>query len=118
MKIGDNVMFIGASKEQISWGGNNDPNEFLKEGDLAVIESVEVHSWHTKLYLKGIPGKFNSVSFKVVPSYINPNPKKVSEEHIKKVLHELKEKQEEERKQAQIDLNNALRDGFRCGPKC
>lgn len=65
MKKGDNVIFIGASEDQIKWGGNDDPNKYLKRGDLAVIESVEVHSWHTKLYLHGIPGKFNSVSFKI-----------------------------------------------------
>jgi len=33
----------------------------FKEGD-----HVEVNSWHTKIYLKGIHGKFNSVSFEKV----------------------------------------------------
>jgi hypothetical protein len=63
MKKGDTVIFTGATEEQIQWGGNDDPNQFLKVGDKAVIEAKEVHSWHTKLYLVGIPGKFNSVSF-------------------------------------------------------
>ena len=63
MKKGDTVIFTGATEEQIKWGGNDDPNQFLKVGDKAIIEAKEVHSWHTKLYLVGIPGMFNSVSF-------------------------------------------------------
>jgi hypothetical protein len=114
MKKGDKVMFTGSTIEQVRWGNNNDPNEIMKEGDIIEIERVEVHSWHTKLYFVGIAGKFNSASFSPVPDYINPNPKKVSEEDLKKVLHELHEKHESDRKQAQTDLNNALRDGFRC----
>ncbi len=107
-------MFIGASPEQVSWGGNDDPNKVMKEGDIVEIEKVETHTWHTKLYFKGITGKFNSVSFKPVPPYINPNPKEVSESDLKKALNELHEKQEEDRKQMQRDLNNAFRDGFKC----
>lgn len=113
MKTGDKVIFIGATMDQVRWGGNNDPNEFLKKGDLVEIESVEVHSWHTKVYLKGIKGKFNSVSFKPKPDYISDDIKKVSEVDLKKALHDLKLKQEEERIQMQKDLNNAFRDGFR-----
>lgn len=67
MKTGDKVIFIGADESQIKWGSNNDPNEHLRVGDIVEIESVEVHSWHTKLYLVGIPGKFNSVSFEPAP---------------------------------------------------
>lgn len=114
MKTGDKVIFIGASVDQVRWGSNDDPNEFLKEGDLAEIESVEVHSWHTKIRLKGIKGRFNSVSFKLKPNYINDDIKKVSEVDLKKALHELKLKHEEDRLQAQKDLNDAFRDGFRC----
>lgn len=115
MKIGDHVIFIGVTDVQVKWGSNNDPREIMKEGDVLEIENIEVHSWHTKLYFVGIKGEFNSVSFKPLPSYINPKLKNVSEVDLKKALHELHEKQELDRRQAQIDLNNAFRDGFRCG---
>lgn len=114
MKTGDKVIFIGADADQIKWGSNDDPNIVMKEGDILEIESVETHSWHTKLHFVGIEGKFNSVSFKPIPEYINPNPKKVSEDDLKKALHELHEKHKADLRQVQIDLNNALRDGFTC----
>lgn len=66
MKPGDKVTFTGASIEQVRFGGNDDPNKFLKVGDLAEIESVEVRSWHTKIRLKGVDAWFNNVSFKKV----------------------------------------------------
>jgi hypothetical protein len=50
------------------------------------------------------------------PDYINPNPKKVSEVDLKKALKEINDKNKRDRWQAQIDLNKALNDGFRCGP--
>lgn len=48
------------------------------------------------------------------PDYINRDIKKVPEEELKKILHDLHKKQEAERRQRQIDLNNALREGFIC----
>ncbi len=57
------VKFIGATDEQINWGGNDDPREALKEGDVYLVEKESVHSWHTKVKLKDIDGWFNSVSF-------------------------------------------------------
>lgn len=66
MKTGDTVKFLGASQEQIKWGGNDDPNKILKIGDEYEIRSIEVHSWHTKVSLMGYSGKFNSSSFEVV----------------------------------------------------
>ena len=62
-KKGDKVKFIEASDEQVKWGGNNDPRRLLKKETIYEIAEVEVHSWHTKIYLVGIKGKFNSVSF-------------------------------------------------------
>jgi len=62
-KKGDLVRYIGTSDAQVNWGANSDPRGVLIEGDCYHVEKVEVHSWHTKLYLRGIPGKFNSVSF-------------------------------------------------------
>jgi len=66
MKTGDKVKFTSADDDQINWGSNDDPRPLLNTEDVYEIESVEVHSWHTKIYLKGIKGKFNSVSFKLV----------------------------------------------------
>jgi hypothetical protein len=66
LKSGDSVKFLGCSKAQIQWGYNDDPNGILVVGDEYIVEKVEVHTWHTKLYLKGIKGKFNSSCFEEV----------------------------------------------------
>lgn len=57
------IRYIGATDAQVKWGNNKDPREVLVEGDLYEVDNVEVHSWHTKVALKGIEGWFNSVSF-------------------------------------------------------
>ena len=66
IKVNDQVKFIGCSKEQILWGNNDDPNSTLCLNDLYYVENVEIHSQHTKLQLKGIVGKYNSVCFEKV----------------------------------------------------
>lgn len=58
------VIYIGASEEQVRWGGNSDPRGLLEEGKEYEVEDKEVHSWHTKIKLKGIDGKFNDASFR------------------------------------------------------
>lgn len=65
-RSGDSVKYIGTFDEQVQWGSNDDPRKVLFEGDTYYVEKVEVHSSHTKLHLRGIYGKFNSVSFKKV----------------------------------------------------
>lgn len=67
MKTGDHVKFLGCSREQIQWGNNDDPNPMLFVGDIYYVEHVYVHSQHTKIELRGVKGKFNSVCFEVVP---------------------------------------------------
>ena len=62
-RAGETVRFIGCSKEQIAWGNNDDPNQLLFVGDKYFVEKVEVHSQHTKLTLRGVSGRFNSVCF-------------------------------------------------------
>lgn len=62
-RAGNYVKYIGCSKEQIAWGNNDDPNSVLFLNDIYYVEKVEVHSQHTKLTLRGIYGKFNSVCF-------------------------------------------------------
>ena len=63
---GDRVKYIGCDTDQISWGGNDDPREILFIGEQYYIENVEIHSYHTKLTLANIRGKFNSVCFEKV----------------------------------------------------
>lgn len=63
MKKGEIVKFIGCEDTQVRWGSNDDPNGILIEGEFYTLEDVEVHSWHTKVQIKGIKGKFNSVCF-------------------------------------------------------
>jgi hypothetical protein len=58
------VRYLGATQEQIRWGGNDDSRDLLKEGELYELASVEVHNYHTKYTLVGFEGKrFNSVCF-------------------------------------------------------
>jgi len=58
------VKYIGCTDGQVNWGGNDDPRGLLVEGQVYELERKEVHTWHTKYYLKEFPGKkFNSVSF-------------------------------------------------------
>lgn len=66
IQVGDHVKFIGCSKEQINWGSNDDPNGLLFSFYTYYVEKVDVHSQHTKIELRGVKGKFNSVCFEVV----------------------------------------------------
>jgi hypothetical protein len=65
IKAGDTVKFLGCSKEQVQWGNNTDPTGILIVGDKYYVEHVHVHSQHTKIELRGVKGKFNSVCFEV-----------------------------------------------------
>lgn len=66
-KVGDQVRYLGSTEEQVRWGSNDNPEGLLFEGDVYCVERVEIHSWHTKLYLRGIGGgKFNSTCFEKV----------------------------------------------------
>ena len=44
-------------------GETNDEPDMLEVGKAYEIEKVEPHTWHTKLKLVDIDGKFNSVCF-------------------------------------------------------
>lgn len=66
IRAGDTVKFLGCSKEQIQWGNNDNPNIELFVGDKYYVEHVYIHSQHTKIELRGVKGKFNSVCFEVV----------------------------------------------------
>ena len=61
---GDIVFYRGdTTQEQINWGSNDDPRKVLVEGQPYKIIKVDVKSWHTKLTLHQIDGRFNSVHF-------------------------------------------------------
>ena len=69
IKIGDVVEYIGCSKEQVNWGGNDDPSQsFLIIGREYIVSDVEVHSQHTKVSVLNKSGRFNSVCFRKVNS--------------------------------------------------
>jgi hypothetical protein len=64
---GDTVVFTEQpSRDQINWGGNDDPEKFLTVGKSYRVRDVEIHSYHTKVFLEEIEGKFNSVSFQLL----------------------------------------------------
>ena len=66
IKDGFKVKYIGASDQQVSWGANDDPRKYLTEGDVYEVSYVEIHTWHTKISLKGYETlRFNSVSFEI-----------------------------------------------------
>jgi hypothetical protein len=53
-----------ACDDQVRWGGNDDPRGLLEQGKAYDVEKIEVHSYHTKVFLVEFPGKkFNSVHF-------------------------------------------------------
>lgn len=64
-KVGDNVIYTGSTREQWEWGSCDRPYMLIID-HIYTIKNVEVHSQHTKIQLKGIEGRFNSVSFKLV----------------------------------------------------
>lgn len=61
--MSEKLIYTGCSDAQVSFGGHDDPRGVLIEGQAYEVERREVHSWHTKITLKGIPGRFNSVCF-------------------------------------------------------
>jgi len=63
IKPGDYVKYNGCSKEQIKWGNNDDPSDQLMINGIYLVEKLDVRSSHTKISLRGIKGRFNSVCF-------------------------------------------------------
>ena len=66
LKAGDKVKYIGCSESQIKWGSHTDPRGVLKGFTTYTVKSVDIHNWHTKVYLIGFTGHFNSVCFEKV----------------------------------------------------
>lgn len=64
---GARVRCISVDEVQSRWGNCDNAHEHLTVGNEYTVEKVDVHSWHTKVFLKEIPGKaFNSVQFTIV----------------------------------------------------
>jgi len=57
------VKFTGCSESQRKWGSYDGNWDDLKEGEIYTIDYTDVHSSHTRVYLKGYKGCFNSVCF-------------------------------------------------------
>jgi len=68
LQKGDLVTLIKEqSQDQISFGNNADPKKRgVEVGKVYEVEWVEVHSYHTKIGLVGVEGKFNDVGFKKI----------------------------------------------------
>ena len=64
-EVGDTVRYLGCTKEQKRWGNCDDPYMLIRDR-FFVVANVEVRSNHTKLTLKNIIGKFNSVCFEKI----------------------------------------------------
>jgi len=65
--VGDTVIMTEKQdKDQINWGGNDDPNRKVIVNKPYKVQAVEVHSWHTKVWLERVTGVFNAVNFKRV----------------------------------------------------
>ena len=60
------VRFLGCSDGQVSWAGHDDPKGILVIGNIYDVSKWEVHSWHTRVFLEGIDGEFNSVCFEEI----------------------------------------------------
>lgn len=60
------VIFTGCTQAQKNWGSHTGEVEKLVVGEVYTIVKQEVHSWHTKVFLYGIDGSFNSVCFEDV----------------------------------------------------
>lgn len=63
IREGDFVKFIGCTREQVNWGNNTDPTDLLMVNGVYYVEQLIIKSSHTKLILRGVEGKFNSVCF-------------------------------------------------------
>ena len=67
-EIGDTVTFTGWIKEQVRWGGNDTPYMLIIDRQYE-IDYVERHSSHTKVGVRGVIGRFNSIHFALADKY-------------------------------------------------
>ena len=62
------VRYIGASDDQVKFGGYDDPRGVLEPGGCYNVDHTNIESWTTGVVLEGVKGEFNSVHFEDVPS--------------------------------------------------
>lgn len=66
---GERVVFTGATDAQAKFGRGADPRLHLREGAVYLVDAVEMHSWHTLLFLAEYPDVgFNSSCFDLAAS--------------------------------------------------
>ena len=65
ISVGSKVKYLGYTKEQVMWGSNDTPDMLMLNHIYEIID-VDAHRQHTKVQLKGISGRFNSVHFQVI----------------------------------------------------
>ena len=53
---GTKVRCINHSKCVMNWGSNDSPEDLII-GDIYTVDHTEIHSYHTKVFLKEFPGK-------------------------------------------------------------
>ena len=53
IRIGDNVRYLGYTKEQVNWGNNDTPYMLIVDRTYEVINVIR-RSQHTKVQLKGV----------------------------------------------------------------
>jgi len=64
---GTMVKYLGTTDDQVRWASHDDPRGFLNIGQLYVVDHIDIHSWHSEVYLVGFEDKdFNSVCFEEV----------------------------------------------------
>lgn len=92
------VRFLGASDEQVKWGGGEDPRKHLVVGEIYEVDRSCVRSWFTLYTLAGFPKYgFNSVCFETVAEEPLPVPaiQKKAEPLEQSIAEEKEEKEEE-----------------------
>ena len=60
---------VRVTKESAENGDSHDKQmvkENLEIGKIYTVQKTSVHNWNTEVYLKEVPGKFNSVMFEDV----------------------------------------------------
>ena len=72
-KKGTKVICVNKSMDAAKWGANDSP-ECLLIGGVYSVDHTEVHSYHTKVYLKEFSGKkFSSIHFENIKGGKNVN---------------------------------------------
>lgn len=60
---GTKIIFHGAFKAQISWGGCDDPSRLLRLDKEYELEFADIHGSYTTVKLVGVEGMFPSGAF-------------------------------------------------------